>query len=343
MSGTSLDGLDIAYCEFSDDKNFQLLAAETYHYPAAWHERLATLHLASAEEYARADAELGRFFGEKVLHFRENHPGRVDCIASHGHTVFHQPNNGFTAQIGDGNAISAVTGLPVVCDFRRLDVALGGQGAPLVPIGDRLLFGQYDSCINLGGIANISYELDGKRIAYDIVPCNMALNHLAGRLGLTYDSGGETARRGTVITAMLAKLETLDYYRIPAPKTLGKEWFEQHFLPNIEPYASQPVENLMRTVTEHIALRLADAIAHSGSDIHRVLVTGGGANNQFLLELLKEKIGNIELDSADPRLVDYKEAIIFALLAYLRLNKQINTLASVTGASRDSCGGVICG
>lgn len=343
MSGTSLDGLDIAYCEFSDDKNFQLLAAETYHYPAAWHERLATLHLASAEEYARADAELGRFFGEKVLHFRENHPGRVDCIASHGHTVFHQPNNGFTAQIGDGNAISAVTGLPVVCDFRRLDVALGGQGAPLVPIGDRLLFGQYDSCINLGGIANISYETDGQRIAYDISPCNMALNHLAGMTGVTYDAGGGMARKGELITALLARLETLEYYHVPAPKTLGKEWFEKQFLPYLEPFKSQPVENLMRTVSEHIALRLADAIAQSGADTHRVLVTGGGANNQFLLELLKEKIGTIEIVSIDQRIIDFKEAVIFALLAYLRLNKMNNTLASVTGASRDSSGGVICG
>ena len=343
MSGTSLDGLDIAYCEFTDDRNFQLLAAETYNYPAAWQERLASLHLASAEEYARADAELGRYFGEKVQHFRDIHPGRVDYIASHGHTVFHQPENGFTAQIGDGNAIHAVTGIPVVCDFRRLDVALGGQGAPLVPIGDRLLFGQYDCCINLGGIANISYELDGERVAYDIAPCNMALNYLAGKQGMTYDAGGETARRGSVITSLLARLETLEYYHVPAPKTLGKEWFEKSFLPYLAPFENQPLENVMRTVTEHIALRLAASIAQSGTDTHRVLITGGGANNQYLLELLKEKIGSIEIESADPRLVDYKEAIIFALLAYLRINNQINTLASVTGASRDSSGGVICG
>lgn len=343
MSGTSLDGLDIAYCEFTDDRNFQLLAAETYNYPAAWQERLASLHLASAEEYARADAELGRYFGEKVQHFRDIHPGRVDYIASHGHTVFHQPENGFTAQIGDGNAIHAVTGIPVVCDFRRLDVALGGQGAPLVPIGDRLLFGQYDCCINLGGIANISYELDGERIAYDIAPCNMALNYLAGKQGMTYDAGGETARRGTVITSLLARLETLEYYHVPAPKTLGKEWFEKSFLPYLAPFENQPLENVMRTVTEHIALRLAASIAQSGTDTHRVLITGGGANNQYLLELLKEKIGSIEIESADPRLVDYKEAIIFALLAYLRINNKTNTLASVTGASRDSSGGVICG
>ena len=343
MSGTSLDGIDLAYCEFTDERHFQLIAAETYNYPVAWRERLASLHRATAEEYVKTDAELGHYFGECIMHFREKHPGRVDCIASHGHTIFHQPEKGFTAQIGDGNAIHAVTGVPVVYDFRRLDVALGGQGAPLVPIGDRLLFGEYDCCINLGGIANISYEIDNKRIAYDISPCNMALNHLAGLTGMTYDAGGELARNGEIITPLLARLETLEYYRVPAPKTLGKEWFEKNFLPYLEPYSSQPVENLMRTVSEHIALRLADSISHSGDNTHRVLITGGGANNQYLLELLKEKIGTIDIESIDNRIVDFKEAIIFALLAYLRLNNQNNTLASVTGASRDSSGGVVCG
>lgn len=343
MSGTSLDGLDIAYCEFSDEKHFQLLAAETYNYPLAWQERLATLHRATAEEYVKADAELGHYFGECIQHFREKHPGRVDCIASHGHTVFHQPENGFTSQIGDGNAIHADTGIPVVCDFRRLDIALGGQGAPLVPIGDRLLFSEYDCCINLGGIANISYEIDGRRIAYDISPCNMALNHLAGLTGMTYDAGGDTARKGETIASLLARLETLEYYHIPAPKTLGKEWFEKQFLPYLEPYMSQPIPNVMNTVTEHIALRLAAAINQSGIDVHRALITGGGANNQYLLERLQEKIGTVEIVSIDDRIVDYKEAIIFALLAYLRIKGMNNTLASVTGARCDSCGGSIIG
>lgn len=343
MSGTSLDGIDLAYCEFTDEQHFQLLAAETYNYPFIWQERLSTLHKASAEEYVCADAELGHFFGECIVHFREKHPGRVDYIASHGHTIFHQPDRGFTAQIGDGNAIHAVTGIPVVYDFRRLDVALGGQGAPLVPVGDRLLFGEYDCCINLGGIANISYESENGRIAYDIAPCNMALNHLAGLTGVTYDAGGAMAREGKLITPLLARLETLEYYKLPAPKTLGKEWFEKHFLPYLAPYMSQPVENLIHTVAEHIALRLAAAIKTSGTDVHRVLVTGGGANNQYLLELVKEKIGSVDIESIDNRIVDFKEAIIFALLAYLRIDKKVNTLATVTGASRDSSGGVICG
>ena len=343
MSGTSLDGVDVALCEFNDDNRFNLIAAETYNYPLSWQERLATIHNATAEEFVRTDAELGHFFGEKVLHFREKHPGRVDLIASHGHTVFHQPEHGFTAQIGDGNAIHAVTGIPVVCDFRRLDVALGGQGAPLVPLGDRLLFGEYDACINLGGIANISYEVDGQRLAYDISPCNMALNHLAGLQGMTYDPGGEVARSGEIITHLLARLETLQYYHTPAPKTLGKEWFLRCFLPNLEPFSNQPVSNLLRTVSAHIAISIAAAITESHVEMHRIIVTGGGANNQHLLELLKEKIGNIEIVSIDQRIVDFKEAIIFALLGYLRVKGENNTLASATGASRDSCGGGIYG
>lgn len=343
MSGTSLDGLDIAYCEFTDERNFQLLAAETYKYPASWQERLSTLHQASAEDFVRTDAELGHFFGQKVNQFRDNHPGRVDLIASHGHTIFHQPERGFTSQIGDGNAIHAETGIPVVCDFRRLDVALGGQGAPLVPIGDQLLFGEYESCINLGGIANISYEKEGKRIAYDICPCNMALNYLAGKEGVTYDHNGELAREGTLIPALLARMETLEYYQLPAPKTLGKEWFENSFLPDLESFSKQSIPNLLHTIAEHIALRLAAAINQSGVAMHRILVTGGGANNPFLLELLKEKIGNTEIVSVDSRIIDYKEAIIFALLAYLRLEGKTNALASVTGASCDSCGGALIG
>ena len=171
----------------------------------------------------------------------------------------------------------------------------------------------------------------------------MALNYLAGTMGLTYDRGGETARGGEVINSLLARLETLEYYRVPAPKTLGKEWFEQRFLPYLEPFMQQPLANLMRTVTEHIALRLAAAILQSGTEPHKVLVTGGGANNQFLLEQLKEKIGSVEIVSVDKKMTDFKEAIIFALLGYLRVKGIPNTLATVTGASSDSCGGSLIG
>ncbi len=341
MSGTSLDGLDVAYCEFQDSSHFRLLAAETYPYSDDWRRRLATLHEASAEEYVAADSELGHLFGRLVCRFCASHPGPVDCVASHGHTVFHQPDRAFTAQIGDGSAIHAETGLPVVCDFRRLDVALGGQGAPLVPIGDRLLFGEYDCCLNLGGIANLSYERQGARVAYDVCPCNMALNQLAAREGLGFDRDGLMARGGQLSPSLLAKLETLAYYRLPAPKTLGKEWFQHSFSPILDLFGGEPTASLLRTVTEHIALRLAAALKET--DLHTLLVTGGGAKNAFLMERLRDLCPSLRVVEADEQVVDYKEAVIFALLAYLRLKGEPNTLASVTGASRDSSGGAIYG
>lgn len=343
MSGTSLDGLDIAYCRFDDKRHFQLLAAETYPYPSEWRERLGRLHLASAEEYARTDVDLGHFFGEAVKRFRKNHPGGVDLIASHGHTVFHQPEKGFTAQIGDGNAIAAECGLPVVYDFRRLDVALGGQGAPLVPIGDRLLYGDYSCCINLGGIANISYEKEGERIAYDICPCNMALNHLARMGGQDYDRDGALASQGRVDTAIVEQMGKLDFYRQMPPKTLGKEWFETEFLPILQDSVLS-LPDLMRSTSEHIATMIADAVKaiaiKSGGS---VLITGGGARNTFLTNRIKEKLSPVTVTIPDGETIDYKEAIIFALLGFLRIQGETNTLASVTGASRDSIGGVVCG
>ncbi len=340
MSGTSLDGLDIACCDFSDSEHYRLLAAETYPYPDEWRERLASLHRASAFEYALADVELGHYFGKKTEEFRIKHPFAIDCIASHGHTVFHQPERKLTSQIGDGNAIHEETGLPVVYDFRRLDVALGGQGAPLVPIGDELLFGQYDACLNLGGIANISYLSEGRRIAFDICPCNMVINLLSSRLGLPYDPDGRNARNGQSHSCLMARLNDLAYYAEPAPKSLGKEWFESCFRPLVEE-SGMNTEDLLATVTSHIALQIAHIL--ESTNIATLFVTGGGAFNSYLIELIGKYCPNVTITVPDPLIVNYKEAIIFALLGYLRIKGENNTLASVTGARNDSCGGVICG
>ena len=226
----------------------------------------------------------------------------------------------------------------MVADFRRLDVALGGQGAPLVPIGDRMLFADYGCCINLGGIANISYEADDKRLAYDICPCNMALNLLAARQGQPYDRDGAMASAGRIDQQLLQTLEALDYYRLAPPKTLGKEWFEQHMEPLFR--AAMPTADLMRTVAEHIARQLAAAIPKSCSS---ALVTGGGAHNTFLIGLLRQKRADVVITVPEAQIIDYKEAIIFSLLGYLRLQGQPNCLASVTGARRDSSAGLLCG
>ena len=342
MSGTSLDGLDIAYCDIRDG-GFELLAAETYPYPDEWRQRLATLEQASAYDYALAHVQLGHYIGRAVNRFRQSHPGPVEAIASHGHTIFHQPHLGLTTQIGDGDAIAAETGLPVIFNFRTLDVALGGQGAPLVPIGDEILFGQYDACLNLGGIANISFRQPGNpniRQAFDICPCNMALNHLAGIDGLEFDRNGKLARNGQVDDALLARLNNLGYYRQPFPKTLGKEWFVAEMLPLLQCTRTR-LPDMMRTAVEHIASQIVWAI--QGRGIRRMLVTGGGARNKFLTGRIQALIPSCHVEVPAGDIVDYKEAIIFALLGYLRLQGRDNCLCSVTGASHNCCGGNIAG
>ncbi len=371
MSGTSLDGLDIAYCEFfrpagtiaqreqfvkqqslyeqhyghflqlnGNDLYCNVYATATYKYPASWRERLANIHKASAWDYALADVELGHFFGKKVTKFMSTHYGTVDLIASHGHTVFHQPQKGITTQIGSGNALAAETNLPVVCNFRALDVALGGQGAPLVPLGDRLLFGEYDACINLGGIANISYEVTGTRQAFDVSPCNMALNFLAQRAGLEYDRGGSLARSGHIDEALLTCLQALPYYRRPHPKTLGKEWFEEQLLPLLEE-SSLPTADLLCTLTEHIALQLATVIRQAS--LRHTIVTGGGAYNNYLIERLRALAPQSEITVPHKTIVEFKEAILFALLGFLRMEGHANVLRSVTGARHDSVTGDLIG
>ncbi|MCR4659422.1 MAG: anhydro-N-acetylmuramic acid kinase [Bacteroidales bacterium] len=344
MSGTSLDGVDLACCTFERNADgtiaWQVELSQTVPYPDSWTEKLTTLTEASALEYAKADIELGHLFGLIVNNFIKDNKLVVDAIASHGHTIFHQPNIGLTTQIGDIDAIAAETGLPVVGRFRTLDVALGGQGAPLVPIGDELLFGQYDACLNLGGIANISYRADGQRVAYDICPCNMALNRLASQLGLPYDNDGCNARNGHSHSCLLSHLDNLPYYAETGPKSLGKEWFVSQFWPVVEAADLSSADSLA-TVASHIALQIARVLEHQ--HIKSLLVTGGGAFNSYLIELIGEYCPTTAITVPDPLIVNYKEAIIFALLGFLRLTGQVNTLASVTGARCDSIGGSISG
>ena len=346
MSGTSLDGVDMALCEFhGDGRECTLLATRTVPYSPWWRRRLSALVGSSAEEYVLADVELGRMLGCLAADFLRETGLRVDAVSSHGHTVFHQPDKGVTTQIGDGDAIAAATGLPVVWRFRQLDVALGGQGAPLVPLGDRLLFGNYDACLNLGGIANVSGLYGNVSIAYDICPCNQLLNRLAERVGCLYDPQGEYARKGCVDEPLLCKLEALDYYRRPAPKSLGKEWVDSQVWPLLAE-SSSPVNDLLATVVHHIVCRVSDALASfqiPKPAPHRLLLTGGGARNLFLVETLRTVLSEWELVVPDNRTVDFKEAVVFALLGYLRLSGQVNIWRSVTGARCDSIGGNVSG
>lgn len=339
MSGTSLDGVDLALCRF-DGIHPSILTATTIPYPSQWRERLSTLEHSTALEYAKANIELGHYYGKIINDFIKHCNLHVDAIASHGHTIFHQPAIGLTTQIGDGDAIAAETNLPVVFNFRTLDVALGGQGAPLVPIGDELLFGQYDACLNLGGIANISYRHEGKRVAFDICPCNMALNRLAARLGLEYDPDGENARQGEFNQELNRELKNIEYYKITQPKSLGKEWFVEQFWPRLEGSALS-TEDLLATATHHIAGQIAQVLHRQ--HIGTLLITGGGALNHYLIECISNIEPKVKITIPDKLVINYKEALIFALLGYLRITGQVNTLASVTGARCDSIGGNLSG
>ncbi|MBC8315677.1 MAG: anhydro-N-acetylmuramic acid kinase [Bacteroidetes bacterium] len=354
MSGTSLDGLDIAHCRFelvNNSWHYHILQAETIPYSDSWQERLARIDLANAEEFARTDSDAGYLFGKLTREFINKHQLEPDFIASHGQTIFHQPESGFTTQIGKGAAIAAATGIPVVCDFRSTDVAWGGQGAPLVPIGDKLLFPDYDYCLNLGGIANISYDKDGVRIAYDICPVNMALNTLAKKMNLPYDRDGKLASEGTIRPQLLDQLNQLPYYHQQPPKSLGKEWVELNITPLLAPLIRDPepeqsgvrrsqsgIRDLLHTFCEHIAIQIKK---NSGDDrVKKLLITGGGALNEYLIERIRNH-ASPQVIIPDLQTIQFKEALIFAFLGLLRWRNEVNCLASVTGAKKDTIGGAI--
>lgn len=336
MSGTSLDGLDIAYCHYQIQNNkwsYTIIKAETLPYSESWVEKLVSAESSSAYEFARADKEFGEFLAASVNNFIARHNLEVDIICSHGQTIFHRPEIKLTTQIGDINVLAAKTGILTIGDFRRLDLALGGQGAPLVPIGDRHLFGHYAQCLNLGGFSNISFERDNERIAYDVCPVNIVLNALARRQGMPYDKDGEMARSGEINKDLLSRLNDLEFYKIKEKKSLGKEWVLENVMPLLDEYDLK-TSSLLATFSEHVADQLAKNI--SGE----VLVTGGGAYNKFLISRLRAKTSS-KVHIPEKTIIDYKEAMIFGFLGVLRLRNEVNALASVTGASRDSCTGLI--
>jgi anhydro-N-acetylmuramic acid kinase len=339
MSGTSLDGLDLAFCEFDlHDKNYsyKIIEAKTVVYTEAWKEKLNSAKDTSSEGYFLRNAEYGSFVAEEINRFIKAANITPDLIASHGHTVFHQPALGFSTQLGCGATIAAKTKITTVCDFRSTDVALGGQGAPLVPIGDAFLFGEFEACLNIGGIANISFDKVEKRVAYDICEANMLLNILAKRLGKEYDASGEIARSGKVNLELLQKLNDQKFYAINGAKSIGREWFEQH----IEILLNQELvaQDMLATCTEHIADIIAQEL--NKYQLKNVLVTGGGAFNIFLIELLNIKT-SCKIVIPQQEIVNFKEALIFAFLGYLRVKEKINTLQSVTGASQNSISGAV--
>lgn len=345
MSGTSLDGLDIAYCEFQKLKSgwrYTIGHHSTIRYPASWHKKLKDAHTLSGEALMTLDAEFGEYLGKLTRTFLDKHGLKVDFISSHGHTVFHQPDRGFTTQIGNGYSLHVASGLPVICDFRMQDVALGGEGAPLVPVGDKFLFHDYDVCLNLGGIANLSVDVKGKRHAFDICFCNMALNRLASEAAQPFDKNGDMASAGEVHGALLKKLSKI-YARLRAKRpSLGREIFEKQIVELLSD-KSVRIEDRLCTFTESAAMEICDAIS-SHKEVAKVLCTGGGAFNSFLISRMLEHGGdNITFIIPENEVIKFKEAMVFAFLGVLRIRNEVNCLKSVTNASRDSSAGTLIG
>lgn len=338
MSGTSLDGLDICFAEFEKQNpwNFRILKAETLPYSKDWENKLRnSIHL-SAEDLQELNSDYGFYLGRQVKNFIQRHQlENISLIASHGHTVFHQPQRKFTLQIGDGRAIKLETKLPVFYDFRSQDVLMEGNGAPLVPIGDELLFSKYSACLNLGGFSNISLSSNGKRIAFDIAPVNIVLNQLAQQLNKDFDENGELAKKGNIDALLLEQLNSLEFYQLPHPKSLGVEWCNKHIFPVLK---SVNTLDALATFTEHIAHQISTIIHEYG--IKDILITGGGAYNTFLIEKIKAKT-TAEVILPEKEIIDYKEALIFAFMGVLRINNEINVLSSATGSTADHSSGIL--
>lgn len=339
MSGTSLDGVDLAELVFSERQGkiqFEILKTKTVAYSNQWVEKLRNSINYFVGELEILNQDYTEVLANIIRNFiSENNIQDITAVASHGHTVLHQPHNNLTLQIGNLPKIAQIIGQKVVCDFRVQDVKFKGQGAPLVPIGDRLLFSEYDYCLNLGGFSNISFEENGKRIAYDISPVNTVLNFYALKLGFDYDDKGQISESGSYDKALFDKLNSLSFYEQKHPKSLGYEFVKTNILPTTENYAA---ETVLRTFTEHIAYQISQNITKNHS---KLLITGGGAYNEFLIKRIKHYLPKTEIIIPSSELIEYKEALIFGLLGYLRLKNRINVLSSVTGATQDHCSGVI--
>lgn len=346
MSGTSLDGVDLAYVKISLNKgySFEILQTESMNYSEIWKNKLKQAFGYSGHKLTKLHTDYGVFLGERVKDFiRKNKIEKLNFIASHGHTIFHNPAENYTLQIGSGAHLAAITQTKVICDFRTQDIAMGGQGAPLVPIGDQLLFFEYDLCLNIGGFANVSYFDGSSRLAFDICPANIVLNHFTRLRGFEYDDKGVMASKGLVNNDLFSKLNNLTFYSDEGPKSLGYEFVQESILPLIAAN-DLSFNDILRTVVEHIAFQISKVFREiNGSSerkISKVLITGGGAFNDFMMERISQ-LSQVEIVIPSKEIIEFKEALIFALLGVLKDQDKVNCLRSVTGAAKDHSSGVI--
>lgn len=340
MSGTSLDGVDLAYIKFNNSGRwtFEIYQSETISYSEEWINKLKNAIHFRKSELEELNVTYTKLLASIISEFISKHQlTQIDAVCSHGHTILHQPQNGFTLQIGNLPLIQDLLNQTIVCDFRVQDVQLGGQGAPLVPIGDELLFSEYDYCLNLGGFSNVSFNEDGKRIAFDISPVNTVLNYYANELGFPYDDAGNIAKSGTIHHDLLKDLNQLEFYTSPYPKSLGMEFVNTEIFPLMHFYEID-VKDKLRTFVEHVAIQIANICSKPNA---KLFITGGGAYNRFLIERLRNYLPTTELVIPDDKTIQFKEALIFGFLGVLRLRNDINVLASVTGASYDHSSGKI--
>ncbi len=348
MSGSSLDGLDIVFAELQEiagNWNYEIVAADCIEYDEAWQDKLRLATEMNARDYQLLHADYGRFIGLKINEFIEanNLQLKINLVSSHGHTTFHLPEKKMTHQLGDGAAIASVTRLPVVSDLRALDVAFGGQGAPIVPMGEKLLFPDYNYFLNIGGIANLSVRSENEIIAFDIGAANRILNMLAGEKSLPYDDEGNLSAAGKIHDGLLEKLNSLEYYTLNYPKSLANSFGTDTVFPIIKSFAIN-TEDALATYTEHLSIQIKNSLHQfAKEEKQNIFITGGGAFNTFLIERMKQYLEEINFEIHIPPVdvVKYKEALIMALLGILRWREQYTVLASVTGAVRNSIGGAL--
>ena len=347
MSGSSLDGLDIVFAEFNEQGGqwtYDIKFADCYPYNGEWKKRLSEATHLSARDYLLLHTDYGHYLGKEVRRFMEDHSleYRVGLVSSHGHTSFHIPSKGMTGQLGDGAAIAAELRLPVVTDLRAMDVAMGGQGAPIVPVGEKWLLPGYEYFLNIGGIANISRQGE-EYIAFDICPANRVLNLLAAEARKPFDEDGSMASAGKLNAVILEELNRQEYYSLPFPKSLANDFGTELLYPLVR--RSGSIEDALRTMVEHIALQLKNSLRalNNGERPGKMLVTGGGAFNGFLVGRIREELKelNIEVEVPSARLVNYKEALVMAFIGILRWRQEVNVFSSVTGAKGDSVGGAL--
>lgn len=340
MSGTSLDGVDIAYVNLikkGENWQYTIFESETIPYEKKWVKILHEAIDFSKLELEKINEEYTLLLGSIIREFIEKYKiENLDAVCSHGHTILHQPQNGFTLQIGNLPIIAEILNQIVVCDFRVQDVELKGQGAPLVPVGDKMLFSNYDYCLNLGGFSNISFDVNGKRIAYDISAVNTVLNFYAEKLGFLYDDEGKLAESGNLNEDLFNELNQLAYYSESHPKSLGKEYVNQILFPILQSYNLVP-KDVLRTFTEHIVFQIAKNVRENSN----VLITGGGAYNSFLIRNLQKNKPTVNWVVPEDKVIQFKEALLFAFLGVLKLRNEVNVLASVTGALHDHSSGRI--